>query len=73
MALDPLGHHAATCQCRGDVVVCHNTLRDVLLRYCHQAHIVAMLEAGSDLTAGLDQTRPVDVLVRNWALGKPAA
>jgi hypothetical protein len=68
--LDPLGHHAATCRQGGDDVVCHSKLRDVLLRYCHQAHIA---EAGSDLTPGLDQTHPVDVLVRDWALGKAAA
>ena len=29
-ALDPLGHHAITCKCGGDVVAQHNTLRDVL-------------------------------------------
>ena len=32
-----------------------------------------MLEAGSGLTPGLDPTCPADVLVRDWALGKPAA
>eukprot|EP00731_Ephydatia_muelleri_P024145 Em0016g416a len=48
-------------------------LRDVFLSFCHQAHIAARLEAGSDLTPGLDRTRPADVLVRDWAQGKPAA
>ena len=47
--------------------------RDVFLSYCHQAHIAAALEAGSGLTPGLDHTRPADVLMRDWALGKPAA
>ena len=73
MALDPLDHHAATCRHGGDVVVRHNKLHDVFLSYCHQAHIAATLEAGSGLTPGLDHTRPADVLVRDWALGKPAA
>ena len=73
MALDPLGHHVATCRRGGDVVIRHNRLRDVFLSFCHQAHIAARLEAGSDLTPGLDRTRPADVLVRDWAQGKPAA
>ena len=71
--LDPLGHHAATCRRGGDVVICHNRLRDVFLSFCHQAHIAARFEAGSGLTPGLDHTHPADVLVRDWAQGKPAA
>eukprot|EP00731_Ephydatia_muelleri_P036461 Em0259g4a len=71
--LDPLGHHAATCRRGGDVVIRHNRLRDVFLSFCHQAHIAARLEAGSGLTPGLDCTRQADVLVRDWAQGKPAA
>ena len=73
VALDPLGHHAATCRRGGDVVIRHNRLRDVFLSFCHQAHIAARLEAGSGLTPGLDRARPADVLVRDWAQGKPAA
>ena len=57
----------------GDVVIRHNRLRDVFLSFCHQAHIAARLEAGSGLTPGLDRARPADVLVRDWAQGKPAA
>ena len=74
VALDPLGHHAATCRRGGDVVIRHNRLcDDVFLSFCHQAHIAARLEAGSGLTPGLDRARPADVLVRDWAQGKPAA
>ena len=73
VALDPLGHHAATCRHGGDVIIHHNKLHDVFLSFCHQAHIAARLEAGSGLTSGLDRTRPADVLVRDWAQGKPAA
>ena len=71
--LDPLGHHALTCKYRGDVVSRHNKLRDVFLESCRRACIGARVEAGSGL--GLDQhrTRPVDVLVPDWMLGKPAA
>ena len=35
--LDPLGHHAVTCKRGGDVVLCHNSLRDVFSQFCHQA------------------------------------
>ena len=73
VALDPLGHHAAICRHGGDVVIRHNRLRDVFLSFCHHTHIAARLEAGSGLTPGLDCTRPADVLVRDWAQGKPAA
>ena len=66
VALDPLGHHAATCRCGADVAIRHNRLRDVFLSFCHQAHIATRLEAGSGLTPGLDHTRPADVLVRDW-------
>ena len=30
-ALDPLGHHAATCKRGGDAVLRHNKLRDILV------------------------------------------
>ena len=73
VALDPLGHHAATCRRGGDVVICHNRLRDVFLSFYHQAHLAARLEAESSLTPGLDHARPADVLVRDWAQGKLAA
>ena len=39
IALDPLGHHAATCRRGGDVVLCHNHLWDVFVEFCHQVHI----------------------------------
>ena len=32
--LDPLGHHATTCKRGGDVVFCHNKLRDILAETC---------------------------------------
>ena len=35
VALDPLGHHAATCRRGGDVVIRHNRLRDIFLRFCN--------------------------------------
>ena len=52
---------------------CHFTPQWVAQCLSEQAHIAARLEAGSGLTPGLDCTRPADVLVRDWAQGKPAA
>ena len=73
IALDPLGHHAITCKRGGDVVTCHNTLRDVLAEICHQAHLGVQVEAGNDLTADHSHTHPADLLLTNWATGKTAA
>ena len=55
------------------MISCHNRLRDVFLESCRPACIGAHVEAGSGL--GHDQwcTRPADVLVPDWVLGKPAA
>ena len=71
--LDPLGHHALTCKYRGDVVSRHNRLRDVFLESCRRACIGARVEAGSGLGHDQRHTRPADVLVPDWMLGKSAA
>ena len=69
VALDPLGHHATTCWHGGDIVTCHNRLRDALMS--HQAHNASRLEAGrSGLTPGLDHSCLAHVLVMDWAQGK---
>ena len=72
-AQDPLGHHAVTCRQGGDVVVRHNRLRDVIVDFCHSAHLGVKVEVGSQLTSDLRQTRPADVLVADWERGRPAA
>ena len=71
--LDPLGHHALTCKRGGDVVTRHNKLRDTLTETCHRAHLSIKVEAGSNLSKDHSHTRPADILVPNWSLGKPAA
>ncbi|KAL5481611.1 hypothetical protein EMCRGX_G021806 [Ephydatia muelleri] len=65
--------HALTCKHGGDVVLRHNSLRDVFVESCHRACLGGQVEVGSGL--GLDRlhSRPADVLVNNWHLGKPAA
>ena len=46
-SLDPLGHHALTCKCRGDVISRHNALRDTLARFLHRAYAAIEVEAGA--------------------------
>ena len=72
-ALDPLGHHALTCEHGGDVVSRHNRLRDVLLESCRRACLGPQVEAGSGLGHEEHRTRPADILIPHWDLGKPAA
>ena len=38
-ALDPFGHHAATCKRGGDAVLRHNKLRDILVESFHHIHV----------------------------------
>ena len=71
IALDPLGHHAVTCKRGGDVVFRHNKLHDVLAESCRRAHLGVQVEMGNNLTN--HNTRPADLLVPNWVLGKAAA
>ena len=71
--LDPLGHHATTCKRGGDAVHRHNLLRDVFADSCSLAHLPVKLEVGNNLTPDHDHSRPADVLVHNWSLGKPTA
>ena len=68
--LDP---HALTCKRGGDVVTCHNKLRDTLAEACRRAHLNVKVEAGANLTHDHSHSHPADILVPNWSVGKPAA
>ena len=68
-ALDPDCHHALTCRSGGDVIARHNKLRDCVANLCSKACLSPQLEKG----AGIDFSRPADVLVPNWSLSNPAA
>ena len=56
-------------QLGGDVVSHHNR-RDIFNDLCHRACLAPQLEMGG---WSRQHTRPADVLVPNWVLGKPAA
>eukprot|EP00731_Ephydatia_muelleri_P032309 Em0023g816a len=66
-------HHATTCKRGGDVVFRHNKLRDILAETCRRAHLSVQVEAGCNLTPDHSHSRPADVLISNWVLGKTAA
>ena len=68
-----LGHHAVTCKYSGDVVTRHNMIRDILVETCRRAHIGVKVEVGNNLRRDHSKTRPADILLPNWFLGRTAA
>ena len=71
--LDKLGHHVTTCK-RGPHVCCrHNALRGVLFEFFSRALLSPELEKGSGMDHLHSQTRPTDILVPSWSIGKSAA
>ena len=60
--LDPLGHHALTCKGGGDVVLSHNSLRDVFAQFCHRARLGGQLEVGHGFGGESLLSRPADIL-----------
>ena len=73
IALDPLGHHAATYRHGGDVVAWYNCLRDILANFCCRAHLSVRVEVGFGLARDHITSRPADILVQGWDRGKPGA
>ena len=55
------------------MVTRHNQLRNVLTETCRRAHLSVKVEMDSNLAPDHDHSRPADILLPNWALGKPAA
>ena len=51
-----LDHHVVMCKGEGDVVLHHNSLRDVFSQFCHRAHLGGQLEVGCSL--GADKRKP---------------
>ena len=72
-SLDPLGHHALTCKCGGDVITRHNALRDTLAHFLHRAHASIEVEAGAGLFPDHSQSQPADILMKHWNHGRPIA
>jgi ubiquitin len=62
------GYHALTCRCWGGRIYRHHALANVLTSYLRAAHHGAQREKGVD-----GVTRPGDVFLPHWELGKPLA
>ena len=64
--LDTKGIHAASCMAGGDVNLRHNSVRDIIYRFCCRAVLHAEVEKGGLLDEPgifLDLARPADVLI----------
>jgi hypothetical protein len=68
--LDIFGHHSLTCSRSDSRVTRHNRLRDALFWLLAAAGMSPQKEQGSFEE---DRTRPADVLVPDWKLGKSGA
>ncbi|KAL5517879.1 hypothetical protein EMCRGX_G003510 [Ephydatia muelleri] len=56
-----------------DAVLRHNALRDTLVHFLHRAHASVQVEVGAGLFPDHSQSRPADILLQNWNLGRPVA
>ena len=50
----------------------HNALREFFPQFCHRAWLGGQLEVGHGSGADSPNSRPADILVPNWMIGKPA-
>eukprot|EP00731_Ephydatia_muelleri_P006967 Em0003g1215a len=48
-------------------------IRDILVETCCRAHIGVKVEVGNNLSRDHSKTRPADILLPNWFLGRTAA
>ena len=51
----------------------HNALRDAFAQFCHRAWLGGQLEVGHRSGDNSTNSRPADILVPNWMIGKAAA
>ena len=71
--MDSMGHHALTCKKGPDVTSRHNHLRNAVHSFCRQGQLRPLLEQGANRDAAGTMTRPADVLIPTWSLGKAGA
>ena len=61
------------CMWEGGVVTRHSRLYDCIVEVCCHAHIGVQIEVGNNLTPSQSKTRPADILIPNWVMGRTAA
>jgi hypothetical protein len=77
--LDTKGAHARLCMAAGDVVACHNGVRNLTGRFAESAGHAPTLEQAQllpprpDDPTGANLRRPADVYLPSWIHGSPAA
>ena len=55
------------------MVTRHYRLHDCIVEVCCRAHIGVRVEVGNNLTPSHSKTRPADILIPNWVMGRTAA
>jgi len=68
---DAYGHHAVLCQKGPDHIWRHNVIRDTLCSIRQNAALSPRLEEPH--LVGQNKTRPGDVVIPNWSMGRTAA
>ena len=71
--LDDFGHHSLSCKHEGMWFRAIISSGMFFLDFCQRACLGPRLEMGCGAGYTNSQSRPADVLVPNWVLGKPAA
>ena len=69
--LDIFGDHAVICHGRGDAFSWHDRIRDRFASACSAANLSPVIEK-RNLIAG-NSSRPGDIFLPSWKLGRPAA
>jgi len=64
-------HHAVLCQKGPDHILRHNVIQDTLFSVCQNAALSPRLEEPH--LVGPNKTRPGDVVIPNWSMGRTAA
>ena len=68
---DPFGDHAVACGGNGDRIYRHNNLRDIIFTAAQSAALSPRREVPSLVPDS--SSRPADIFVPSWSLGRPAA
>ena len=55
------------------MVIRRNMIRDILVETCRRVHIGVKVEVGNNLSRDHSKSRPADILLPNWFLGRTAA
>ena len=69
--LDAIGDHEVSCHCLGDMISCHDRIRNKIILACSGALLSPISEQNSLLAD--NNSRPGDIFLPVWKAGQPAA